>query len=297
MESICGGVVTYNPDFDLLVENITAVKGQVKHLYIADNGSENIEKIKDYINNQENITLIELGENKGIACALNILCQTAYENEYSFLLTLDQDSVVYDNLIEKMLPFANDKETAIIAPSVNDDNENDIVRSSALPEVEDIERANTSGCLTSLYVWKEIGGFDERMFIDCVDFDYCTTALKKGYRVIRVNNALIHHRLGEAKEVKFFTAFGRFFNKNKLKRPLYTYNHSPLRTYYYARNIRYYIFKHKDYINLKQERRTYIKWFVLKVFFEKQKLKKLFAIIKGTIHSRKLIKEYKKEIK
>ena len=82
----------------------------------------------------------------------------------------------------------------------------------------------------------------------------------------------------------------------KSQKPFYTYNHSVIRTYYYARNIKYYIFKHKDFLDLKTERRTYLKWFILKVFFENQKIKKLFAIIRGNIHSKKLIREYKKTL-
>ena len=195
-------------------------------------------------------------------------------------------------MIEEMLPYIN-FDTAIIAPKVIDDFEN-AQKTECFDLTENITRCNTSGCLTNLNIWKDIGGFDERMFIDCVDFDYCTRVLKAKKRIIRVNRAVLHHRLGKAKEVKFFVFFGKLFGIEKLAKSFYTYNHSPLRTYYYARNIRYYFYKHKDFLDRKQEKRTYLRWFVLKVFFEKQKFKKLFAIIKGTIDSKKLIKEYKK---
>lgn len=296
MDKVCAGIVLYEPEPERLSENINAVLPQVEKIYLVDNGSSNISAVNEAFGGQDNITIIENGENYGIAKALNRLCSYAKEDGYDWIVTLDQDSVVYGDMVKKMLPLTVNGEIAIIAPFVNDDYEAD-ERQGNLPETEDVTRCNTSGCMTRLSVWEEIGGFDERMFIDCVDFDYCTRLLKNGCRVVKANRAAIHHRLGKAKEVKFFVPFGKLFRIEKLKRPFYTYNHSPLRTYYYARNILYYMYKHKDFIDMKQERRTYLRWFVLKVFFENQKLKKLWAIIKGTAHSFKLKKEYKKEMK
>lgn len=296
MDKVCAGIVLYEPDYDRLLENISSVSKQTEHIYLVDNGSSNIETIRFSLSNKDNITLIENSNNFGIAKALNQLCLAAKEDGYNWILTLDQDSVASDNMMEEMLPYLSIADTAIVAPFVDDDFENQVIRNSGEREIEDITRCNTSGCVTNLLIWEELGGFDERMFIDCVDFDYCTRALKYGYRVIRVNKAVLHHRLGKAKEVRFFMPFGKLFGIEKLRRPFYTYNHSPLRTYYYARNILYYMHKHKDFIDMKQERRTYFRWFVLKVFFESQRFKKLCAIIKGTAHSKKLIKEYKKSL-
>ncbi len=287
---ICAGIVLYEAEKERLRENISAIKSDVEHIFLVDNGSKNIEEIKTVFENDEKISFILNGENFGIAKALNQLCELALNEGFDYIVTLDQDSVAGENMVEEMRHYVAE-DIGIIAPRVIDDFENDQIKN--LPLTEEIDRPVTSGCLTNLKIWQTLGGFDERMFIDCVDFDYCTRILKSGKRIIRVNRAILHHRLGKAKEVKFFVIFGKLFGIKKLKKPFYTYNHTPLRTYYYARNIKYYIYKHKDFLDLKQERRTYIRWLVLKVFFEKQKLKKLFAIIKGNIHSKKLIKEYK----
>ncbi len=290
---ICAGVVLYEPEKERLKENISAIKNDVEHIYLVDNGSKNINEIKEIFEREEKISFILNDQNSGIAKALNQLCNIALTEGFDYIVTLDQDSVAGENMVEEMQHYISD-DIAIIAPRVIDDFENR--KTEDAPLIEEIDRPVTSGCLTNLKIWKEIGGFDEKMFIDCVDFDYCTRVLKAGKRIIRVNRAILHHRLGSAKEVKFFVLFGKLLGIEKLKKPFYTYNHSPLRTYYYARNIKYYIYKHKDFLDLKQERRTYIRWFILKVFFEEKKLKKLFAIIKGTIHSKKLIREYKKTL-
>lgn len=290
---ICAGIVLYEPDEERLKENITAVLSQVERVFILDNGSRNIDEIQSLIADSSKISFILNGKNEGIAKALNQLCKKALDMGFDYIVTLDQDSVADENMLEEMRHYI-DEDTGIIAPRVLDDFEE--IKSEELPLTEKVDRPVTSGCLTSLKIWRELGGFDEKMFIDCVDFDYDTRVLKADKKIIRVNRAILHHRLGCAKEVKFFVFFGKLLGIEKLKKPFYTYNHSVTRTYYYARNIKYYIFKHRDFLDMKTERRTCLKWFVLKVFFEKQKLKKLFAVIKGSIDSKKLIREYKKTL-
>ncbi len=287
---ICAGIVLYEPESQRLKENVEAIISQVDKVFLIDNGSKNIDEIKKLFDFENKITFILNEENEGIAKALNQLCNTALKEDFDYIVTLDQDSVAGENMVEEMHHYIQE-DIGVIAPRVMDDYEEQI--NEDLPLIEEIERPVTSGCITSLKVWEELGGFDEKMFIDCVDFDFDTRVLKAQKRIIRVNRAVLHHRLGKAKEVKFFVFFGKLLGIEKLKKPFYTYNHSVIRTYYYARNIKYYIFKHKDFLDLKTERRTYLKWFILKVFFEKQKLKKLFAIIKGNAHSKKLIREYK----
>ena len=287
---ICAGIVLYEPEKERLLQNVEAIKSQVDKVFLLDNGSKNIDEIKSLIADGEKISLILNDNNEGIARALNQLCVSSYEEGFDYIVTLDQDSVADENMVEEMRHYIAD-DVGIIAPRVVDDYEKEKIED--LPLTEEIERPVTSGCLTSLKIWKELGGFDEKLFIDCVDFDFDTRILKAQKRIIRVNRAILHHRLGKAKEVKFFVFFGKLLGIEKLKNPFYTYNHSVIRTYYYARNIKYYIFKHKDFLDLKTEKRTYFKWFILKVFFEEQKLKKLWAIIKGTAHSKKLIEKYK----
>ena len=46
---INGGIVTYNPDIEKLKKNISRIAGQVCKLVIADNGSKNIEDIKNLV--------------------------------------------------------------------------------------------------------------------------------------------------------------------------------------------------------------------------------------------------------
>lgn len=293
MASISAGITVFEPEIDRLKDNIEATLNQVERLYIVDNGSKNTLDLKNFYRNNDKVTLIENAQNEGISKALNQMCIAAQNDGFDWILTLDQDSLPESDLIKNYLPYLDDKKVGILTPKFIDDNEPENILSVNEPETEIVHRCNTSASLVRLSVYNETDGFDEDMFIDCVDFDFCTQVEKLGYKILRVNKAVLHHRLGVAKEVKFFIPLGRILRIKKLQKPFFTYNHSPLRTYYYARNIKYYTFKHRDFIDLKVERRVYIKWLVLKLFFEENKFKKLSAIIKGRKDANKMIRKLK----
>lgn len=297
MDGVCAGIVLYNPDIKRLQKNIEAVLPQIEKLYLVDNGSDNIDAVRFLAFNKDNISLVENGINLGVAAALNQLCSFAENDGFDWVLTLDQDSVVFDDIIENYQPYMCDYDTALLCALVIDDNEKNLIRSNELPEYEACERCITSGSLTNVFIWRKIGGFDEAMFIDCVDFDYCTKAILSGYKILRINKARIRHRVGEASEIRFFIPFGKLFDNEKFKKLLFTYNHSPERTYYYARNILYYMKKYKGRIDMRKERRIYFKWLFLKILFEKQRLKKIGAIIRGSFDAPKLYRIYKNKNK
>lgn len=293
MALISAGITVFEPDLDRLKNNIEATLNQVEKLYIVDNGSHNTLDLKNFYRDNEKVTLIENAKNEGISKALNQMCLAAKDDGFDWILTLDQDSLPEPDLVENYLPYLDDEKVGMLTPKFLDDNEPENILSANEPETEIVHRCNTSASLVRMSAYLESDGFDEDMFIDCVDFDFCAQIEKLGYKILRVNKAILHHRLGVAQEVKFFIPIGRVLGIKKLQKPFFTYNHSPLRTYYYARNIKYYTFKHRDFIDRKVERRVYIKWLVLKLFFEKEKFKKLSAIIKGRRDANKMIKKLK----
>ncbi len=295
MCGIAAGITVFEPELTRLKENIEATLLQVERLYIVDNGSKNTADLKNSYRTNPNVTVIDNSENLGIAKALNQMCDAALNDGFEWIMTLDQDSLPEPDLVEKYKPYCENSEIALLTPKFLDDNEPVTVLSAKEPDAEQVRRCNTSASLVRLSAYKEVGGFDEDMFIDCVDFDFCTTLEEHGYKILRVNGAVLHHRLGVAKEVRFFIPIGKLLRISKLQKPFFTYNHSPLRTYYYARNIKYYSYKHRDFIDRKTERRVYIKWLVLKLGFESNRWAKLRSIIKGRRDADKMIKKINKD--
>ena len=78
---------------------------------------------------------------------------------------------------------------------------------------------------------REIGGFDESLFIDCVDTDYVARARACNWLAIPISDAVIDHKIGDSIPLKI--------GKRQLKRNgrLLTLSyHAPFRTYYTMRN-------------------------------------------------------------
>ena len=129
----------------------------------------------------------------------------------------------------------------------------------------------TSGTIVNVNVWALLGGFDETMFIDSVDFDFCIAARNAGYKIYKTNKTNILHEVGHSRIVNFL-------GKEEL-----ILNHSCQRYYYIIRNTIYLGRKHQGIPLLKQILLS-IKKIILVLFFEKSKSQKIKLSIKGFIH-------------
>jgi rhamnosyltransferase len=90
-------IVTYNPKIDRFKDVINSIVNQVDFIIIVDNGSKNINDIKEICSIKSNIEIIENDINYGIGKALNIGIEKL-KNNYDWILTLDQDSVILVNI-------------------------------------------------------------------------------------------------------------------------------------------------------------------------------------------------------
>ena len=75
-----------------------------------------------------------------------------------------------------------------------------------LPATEDLTRVLcviNSGTLFSLRVWRELGGFDETLFLDLVDSDYSLRALATGHELRLAAGARLVHARGNKQPVRF----------------------------------------------------------------------------------------------
>jgi rhamnosyltransferase len=81
----------------------------------------------------------------------------------------------------------------------------------------------TSGSLVSVPAWDLVGGFDEGLFIDQVDHEFCLRLHLRGLSVLECGTAFLTHRMGDMK-------------RRRLLGPVYVSNHSTLRRYYITRN-------------------------------------------------------------
>lgn len=110
---IAAAIVAYNPDEKRFKECLKSVNRQVDHLYIFNNGND----IKPLI--PSNATYIYEGKNCGISYALNVISSKAEEDGYNWLLTMDQDSLLPEGMIDDFKNYIAD-DVGIICPQVID---------------------------------------------------------------------------------------------------------------------------------------------------------------------------------
>ncbi len=278
-------IVSYNPDSNLF-DSINLLLNQVEKVIIVDNGSK--EKYVKYIKsiNEDKIEIILNKENLGIATALNIGVRKVLENGYEWILTMDQDSKASPDMVKKMFNVYNSinreerKDILSIFPNFVDERIQSIEENSNMNSYEYVDADITSGNLLRKEVFEKVGFFDDSLFIDLVDTDFCMRLNEKGIKMIKIRDAVLYHSLGESKTIKGILGS---FN---------TSNHSALRRYYMTRN-RFYIWEKYKGLNsftLNRDKKLFKKEFVKIILGEKDKVNKIKMVLRG-------YKDYKKGIK
>lgn len=267
--SYIAGIVLFNPEIDRLVDNIEAIYKQVDKLLLVDNDSKNIEDVEKLAANYANCILIKNKENMGIAYALNQILGYAYENKYDWFLTLDQDSVCAENLIQVYEKYIEIPDIATITSCVIDRN---FVTEDDFLEDEDyrfVTYCITSGALMNTEICWKCGGWDEKLFIDNVDGDICIKFKRKGYKVLSIHYNGILHEVGHVRNVRFL------WKKDII------YNHPANRQYYMARNQIYVARKYPTEFNMCSQLKKEIRKMLLVILFEENKIEKCRARIRG----------------
>lgn len=266
---IAAGIVLYNPDIERLKENLSAIAPQVDKIFLVDNHSANIQEIKELLKAFTNYEITENSKNVGIATALNQLMTRAQGQGYTWMITLDDDSVCEEDLLKKLAVYIEEPYAGIICPRATDDKMRS-EKKSGESGIENIESCITAGSLTCIKVWDAIGKFDDKMFIDFVDVEFCTRMRKCGYRIYQVPCALIHQQYGNISGE--FSIWGRRF---------YLFNYSPVRVYYSVRNQIYYMKKHKTFLNIGKQRLFLIGYIGKRIIFEQNRIASLRAVVRG----------------
>lgn len=250
MVKIAAGIVLYNPDnIERLNHCIQSILPQVSKVYIYDNSSQKY----DY-SFTENVIYKSRGKNLGIAFALNELMQMAEADEVEWLITLDQDSIVPDNLVQHYLTTLyeeKDNNIAIICPQVIDKRRK-YMHVQTSKKMEYVDECITSASCTSVEAWKKVGGFDNWLFIDLVDNEFCKRLVVSDYKILRLNFLVLDQEFGNIEpkselEQKFWIFLSKVFRNQNIAKLSYKKNVSPMRVYYTCRNIIYVNKKLRNY--------------------------------------------------
>lgn len=242
MSRLAASIVTFNPDIQTLTRLVDILKCQVEAVIVVDNASEreSANAMKCWCADSQ-VELVLNEENQGVSAGHNQAVVIAEEKGFTHLAMFDQDSLPSDTMLLDLLRVeerlrAGNAKIAAVGPQYFDPRhrvpapfirlEQGWVRKLQCrdqSEVMPVDYLITSGTLIRLEVLREIGGFDESLFIDYIDIEWCLRAKAKGYQSYGVCAAKMHHSLGD--EVVSWQNGKRLVSVR-----------TPLRNYYLFRN-------------------------------------------------------------
>jgi len=230
-KDVCALLVTYHPDGEFPVR-LRGISRQVGAIVIVDNGSAEAEvaMLRECAVDPA-IALVLNSENLGVARALNIGIQQAALLGYSWVLLVDQDTVVESDMVETLCAiresFPDRERLAIVGSNFWEKHRRSVKANrfdSCGAQWDEVAAVITTGSLLSLPAFSDIGPFREEFFIDYVDTEYCLRARARGYRVLKTRRPLMSHSIGRPTQHRL------------LWMKKWTSNHSADRRYYIARN-------------------------------------------------------------
>jgi rhamnosyltransferase len=270
---ICSVTILFHPD-DVVKLNVNSYLNEVDTAYIIDNTEgEATDNRNLFVSLTElhKIVFIKNKTNEGIGKSLNIAFEMAVDAGFDWMLTMDQDSGFKENGFFKLAESKfNDNNIAIIGASVH----------QQIPFTKQVDAdfnsavfLITSGNLVRISAWKKLGGYNEKLFIDEVDTDFCLRMQNNGFKILSTTTNFLQHKLGNQFEA----------NIPFSKRVWPIGIHAPFRMYYMARNglymIKNYAFSHPKYALYRMK--SFMAKFLFILFFYPKKAQYLNCFFSG----------------
>lgn len=168
------------------------------------------------------VELVLNSENRGLGAALNQACEWLARSGRDRAVAFDQDSTPAEGFGAALRALADKLPAcAVVGANWTDAGRPGLAsrhlrpnrslpflfeRVAAAEDLEGVTCVITSGSLFRLDMWRALGGFDESLFLDLVDTDYCLRACGRSYTIAVAARALLTHHRGAKREVQ---ALGR----------------------------------------------------------------------------------------
>ncbi len=278
---VCAVVVTYFPDVGFAVR-LERIAAQVCRVIVVDNGTtgEALGYLDRALEAAKGVAVIRNPGNRGVAAALNQGIRRALgdDSRCAWIATFDQDSMPAPDMVEKMLAACGahpDPDRLMLAGP-----RTAFVASTPQPVPADsppwreVTHVITSGSLICSRAFDRAGYFNEGLFIDYVDIEYCLRLRTLGCQVIEVQTTQILHHMGHLEE------------QSLLGRRVHPTHHSPLRRYYQFRNALLLDRQYRQFQSgwCRRNRIILMKILILILLYERHRWQSLVQILKGIGH-------------
>ncbi len=192
--------------------------------------------------------LVRSRTNTGFCAGNNIGMRLAEEHGADYLLILNNDTLCEPGLLEPLVGAAeSDRGIGLLSSLICYADDRDTIwwgggnfskwltpryrsqgdKKELLEGSPPLETDWTSGCATFMpvRVYRELGGFDERFFIWCDEWDLSLRVRQSGYRTVIVPGSVLYHKVGKAlgitSPLTFFYALRNMliFRRRYMSRP------------------------------------------------------------------------------
>ena len=181
-------------------------------IILIDNESQN--GFPDEINNSDKIHIIKNKNNEGFARANNQGIKYSIKNGFDYVLLLNNDTVIKNDLLYLLMKHSNTFNQKIIQPLILNYDRSKIWNAGGtinnffgtfktLNKGESFKNFKSNRNLTEWFtgccvliktdVFKDIGYFDERFFAYYEDVDFSIRLKSKGYSVAMMNDSYLKH--------------------------------------------------------------------------------------------------------
>lgn len=284
-------VVSYLPDIAILSALLDSLRQQVHVVILVDNGGGS--KILDPNSTGRPIEYLDMCGNAGLGAALNAGFRVAMSHGVRYVVTFDQDSQAHPTLIQQLagaMQRALDKDSKCVAvsPTFYDrrvgessatfpfyrmisDRIHTIFESSDSTDLISADVLITSGMYVRADIWLSILKYDETMFVDFTDTEWCFRARDQGYSLYGCSSIKMGHALSDAPPI---VILGRTFFK-----------YSPVRRYFYFRNA--IVLISRPYVPAAWRRRFIgglALRFIINSLIDDQRIKSIFMMTRGIYH-------------
>jgi phosphatidylinositol alpha-1,6-mannosyltransferase len=218
VERIGTVVVTYHHDPELLLRQLRSLPSACPKIVVENTPEDERETdLGVLLHDVPEAILVESGGNRGLAAGLDLGARVLRTRapEVTHVLFLDQDSEPEGDLLSSLARAyaaleASGRRPGAVGPRLLDPSTGSIHalhvmtrrRWKRVPPPEagappvSVTNLNGSGTFMSLDLYKELGGFDRRLFIDHVDTEWSFRILASGRTLWCVPDALLVHRMG-----------------------------------------------------------------------------------------------------
>lgn len=243
-QSGIGGVtVLYEPPEDF-IENIRTYADDLDVLLLYDNSPKSHQEMIEAAFGGRVHYVWNGGHNRGLPCAFNdaVRCMDEYRVGVDWLITFDQDSRAGVGMMEGMRSFVDSQlcsdDIALVCPWVVEYITKGIhPQEIGMPRISYLASLLTqSGAWHRMNVLRQLR-YDEKLFIDAVDFDYGAQCRVHGKKIVRLNYCELLHQVED--EYPTIAVGWRKYQKNKysLSRWYYRYRNALYCTQKYAGTI------------------------------------------------------------